>query len=49
MNTKLLRYKAWLSVLRDVSKEYHGRNIDNIIQNIESVIKELEKQKEEQQ
>jgi len=35
--------KATLSVLREVSKEYSGRTIDNIIQQIESRIKNLEK------
>lgn len=43
MNTDTLRLKAQLSILRDVARQYGGLTIDNVIQQIESRIKELEK------
>lgn len=44
MKTSIIRMTAQLSILRDVAKEYGGLTIDNIIQQIESRIKESEKQ-----
>lgn len=34
------RLKSQLEVLRQVAKEYHGKTIDNIIQQMEARIKE---------
>lgn len=36
---KRLKTRAQLSVLRDVQREYPGRTIENIIQNMESIVK----------
>ena len=33
-----LRLRAQLSVLRDIQKQYSGRTIDNIIQNLEAIL-----------
>ena len=49
MNTDKLRLKAQLSILRDVARQYSGLTIDNVIQQIESRIKELEKHETENQ
>lgn len=38
------RLRAQLSILKDVEREYPGRNIGNIIAQIEARIKEIEKQ-----
>lgn len=35
---KRLKTRAQLSVLRDVQREYPGRTIENIIQNMESIV-----------
>lgn len=40
-----LRIRAQLSVLRDVQKEYTGRTIDNIIDNLQSRLDFYEKVK----
>lgn len=39
--------RCWLSVLKEVRKEYSGRTIDNIIQNIEARINFLDKEREQ--
>lgn len=44
---KTFRLKVWLSILKEVRKEYAGRTIDNIIQNIEARIKYLDKDREQ--
>lgn len=49
MNTDTLRLKAQLSILRDVTRQYGGLTIDNVIQQIESRIKELKKHETENQ
>ena len=36
LQDKTLRLRAQLSVLRDVQKNYPGRTIENIIQNLEA-------------
>ena len=33
-----LRIRAQLSILRDVQRDYSGRTIENIIQNLESIL-----------
>ena len=38
-----LKIRAQLSVLKDVMKEYKGRTIDNIINNLEQRLKHYEK------
>ena len=40
-----LRIRAQLSVLRDVQKEYTGRTIDNIIDNLQARLDYYEKVK----
>ena len=47
INDKTFRLRCWLSVLKEVRKEYSGRTIDNIIQNIEARIKYLDKEREQ--
>lgn len=34
----ILKLRAQLAILRDVQKHYSGRTIDNIIQNMESIL-----------
>ncbi len=45
MNTNgdYIRMKAQIAVLREVSLDYKGKTIDNIIQQMEARVKELEK------
>ena len=38
LQDKTLRLRAQLSVLRDIQKYYSGRTIENIIQNLESIL-----------
>lgn len=40
----LFRFKAWVSVLKDVQEQYSGLVIDNIISQLSARIKEIEKQ-----
>ena len=40
-NNATLRLRAQLSILKDIAKVYGGLTIDNIIQQIESRLKEL--------
>lgn len=40
--SELSRLKAQIAVLRDVAKEYHGRSIDNIIDNLGARVKYIE-------
>lgn len=47
MYDKTFRLRVWLSILQEVRKEYAGRTIDNIIQNIEARIKYLDKDREQ--
>lgn len=42
MNQKTIRLRMQLSVLRTVAKEYSGRTLENVIDNIESRIKSIE-------
>lgn len=39
------KHKAWLSVLRDIAGEYGGRTVDNVIQNIEAIVKAEERRR----
>lgn len=44
---RILKLREQLSVLRDVQVHYSGRNIDNIIQNMESILSyHIKKQKQ---
>ena len=43
-NNTSFRLRAQLSILKDVEREYPGRNIGNIIAQIEARIIEIEKQ-----
>ena len=36
-------FKAQIAVLKDIAREYSGKTIDNVIQQMESRIKEIEK------
>ena len=47
INDKTFRLRVWLSILKEVRREYSGRTIDNIIQNIEARIKYLDKEREQ--
>ena len=47
MYDKTFRLRVWLSILKEVRKEYAGRTIDNIIQNIDARIKYLDKDREQ--
>lgn len=38
-----IRLKAQLSVLKEIALDYSGKTIDNIIQQMESRVKEVEK------
>ncbi len=49
MDIKYVRMRAQLAVLREVARQYGGRTIENVIQQIESRIKELEKHETENQ
>ena len=40
------RLKRWLFVLRRVQQFYPGKNIDNIIQQLDAVLAERERQRE---
>ena len=44
---KTFRLRVWRAILKEVRKEYSGRTIDNIIQNIEARIKYLDKEREQ--
>ena len=44
---KTFRLRVWLSILKEVRKEYSGRTIDNIIQNIDARINYLDKYREQ--
>lgn len=44
-NADYIRLVAQLAVLVDVQQTYHGLTIDNIIQQIESILKEVEHEK----
>ena len=41
IHDKTIKLRVWLAILKEVRKEYAGRTIDNIIQNIEARIKYL--------
>ena len=41
------RLKRWIFVLRRVQRYYPGKNIDNIIQQLDSVLRERERQAKE--
>ena len=43
MNNKTLRLRAQVAILKDVAREYPGRTIENIIDNINARIKANEK------
>lgn len=43
-NNASFRLRAQLSILKDVEREYPGKNISNIIAQIEARIIEIEKQ-----
>jgi hypothetical protein len=43
LNKILSRYKSWLPILKEVVREYSGQTLDNVIVNVEKVIKEIEK------
>ena len=47
MNYEYLKLKAWLSVLKDVQKEYSGRTLDNIISNVEDRVEDAERRRDE--
>ena len=40
---KLFKMKAWLSVARDIQREFSGLTIENIIQQLEAIIEHLNK------
>ena len=42
---ELMKLRAQRSILMDVAKEYPGRTIENIIQNLDARISNYEKQK----
>lgn len=42
-NSDYIRMKAQIAVLKEISLDYQGKTIDNIIQQIEARIKEMEK------
>lgn len=37
-----------ISILKDITKQYPGRTIENIITNLESILKEIEKHEQVQ-
>ncbi len=37
---------GWLTTLREVAKDYHGKTIDNIIQQLEAVAGEYNNKKQ---
>lgn len=39
----IFRMRAQLSVLRDIQHQYRGKTLENIIQQLESRVKEAEK------
>lgn len=41
------KLRAWLSVLKDVVKEYRTRTIENVIDNVEARVKYEEKRRED--
>jgi hypothetical protein len=43
-NYDTLKLRAQVAVLKDVAREYPGRTIENIIQNLEARIKAKERQ-----
>lgn len=49
MDYEYLKLRAWLAVLKDVAKEYSGRTIDNVIQNVEDRVKYEEKRRSDVQ
>lgn len=44
---ELMKLRAQRSILMDVAREYPGRTIENIIQNMDARIKNHEKQRKE--
>lgn len=44
MNHNTLRLRAQVAILKDVAREYPGRTIENIIDNINARIKANEKE-----
>lgn len=42
-NSDYIRTKAQIAVLKEVSLDYQGKTIDNIIQQMEARVKEMEK------
>ena len=44
---KTARLKRWIFVLRRVQQFYPGNNIDNIIQQLDAVLRERERQAKE--
>lgn len=37
-----IRMKAQIAILKEIAMEYHGKTIDNIIQQMEATAKEVE-------
>lgn len=46
-NRETARLKRWIFVLRRVQRFYPGKNIDNIIQQLDAVLRERERQAKE--
>ena len=42
------KLRAWLSVLKDVVREYKGRTLDNIIDNVQARVDHEKKRREKQ-
>ena len=42
-----MKIEGWLTVLREVVKDYHGKTIDNIIQQLTAVAEEYKPNKQQ--